>query len=779
MLPALRPPGLMDRRLVSDLPAELSPESRYLFMEWVLRHFREDPARADVPATAREHRRAAETEILEKWRERTLTAHAPFLVPGKNGALTFSQHALRRSADLATAEAALQKLRRDMECPLQVVATADEIEATVIWKRLSPKHQAHFQAWLVRRTVALAEPTGLRRNDVAQAAAQCLEALAEHADVDQLVTRAAQRRSDGNLHDARQLLWEARDQARLLADAGLLAPSQMQWHIAEAIADVNRELFADELRQLERKIARYLTPAGTNAPAEQNVANAETTLADTLRDWLEDEQFAGVFQHEHAGVLRLAQNVAGARARIWRAELEQRTGGDDVVGYYRLLKRRLDATDPQSHPLYRACTVPEATQTGTQQPCRTVIEDAVLETVPTALGQALDTCLKLADREVNNSLHHGLGLSLCAVLDGIVESVPERRHKLLEPLAERIQQLHERQRRSRAFFLRNVADRKLAVAEFSSGVPGLGRALARDLEQQLRHHYKEQDRRGRIVRVVADREKLAPRDLEVVDGHVAEFAVSDAPERRTRKMVTRWTEATEEDNSNYLRKLPSGHTDKRPRFYRQKLLKHVIHTRALERIAHVRVTCRLQGEATDEFVEVNEFFRKTFLQEESHPFNDAREIKMLRAFDQDRLHAEAPELKLRVDRAWSASEMLDWARKEALQLLRMHVTRAIDSMPLRLAEKARLAQEDKAWVEAAHLWGYVLEYCRNITPTADAAPRSKTDLADLPQHLRTRYEQEQQFRRQLFELRETAEAGMLDAVQRFLENERTSDTRPD
>ncbi|NMA47915.1 MAG: hypothetical protein GX945_15270, partial [Lentisphaerae bacterium] len=128
----------------------------------------------------------------------------------------------------------------------------------------------------------------------------------------------------------------------------------------------------------------------------------------------------------------------------------------------------------------------------------------------------------------------------------------------------------------------------------------------------------------------------------------------------------------------------------------------------------VRVFFNLRGPGVATLVEVNEFYTKKFMQEESHPFNDVRVSEVRRAYDLSELQPQGAEPTLRYDRVWTPGEMLDWARRDSLRVLALHLLLHINRYPLFLAETAARFARDGDATEALEQLSRCFVLCQGL-----------------------------------------------------------------
>jgi hypothetical protein len=257
-------------------------------------------------------------------------------------------------------------------------------------------------------------------------------------------------------------------------------------------------------------------------------------------------------------------------------------------------------------------------------------------------------------------------------------------------------------------FVAKDAGCSIRIEPMSSAISGLGITWARDLESSLREMLVRSGYQSfvRVTPIGGEGEKL-PRVLVVDRGRIADFSADETTEKTTMREITEYGEPKTVD---------AGHLRGE---YTQEVMRRAIHSLIIERVAHVRVQFQVHcGEATRD-VEVNRFFRKQFVQETSHPFLDMAVIETRKAERRSDLQPASEPLQLRSDRVWTASEMLDWARRAALAEMAMQVEVSLGDYPLGLVKRAETATRDEDWLAATDAWGYAMAYLARLRERDD------------------------------------------------------------
>ena len=171
-----------------------------------------------------------------------------------------------------------------------------------------------------------------------------------------------------------------------------------------------------------------------------------------------------------------------------------------------------------------------------------------------------------------------------------------------------------------------------------------------------------------------------------------------------------------------------------------------------------------RGPGFSTLVEVNEFYKKKFSVEESHPFLDVKVVETRKFFDAMRIAKQDPEPTLRYDRIWTAGEMLDWARRDSLRVCGLQLLLLISDYPLYLAEKAASAMRAADYGSAVENLGQCSVLCLNTPVDDDLDTLLRTATPPVAQAYEPTLERLRTQRQALSELKGNVEQRMLEAA---------------
>jgi hypothetical protein len=523
------------------------------------------------------------------------------------------------------------------------------------------------------------------------------------------------------------------------------------------------------LRKARAEAEKLDTPAADPRLCGNYLQAFEASLASRLRQWRQEPRFAAAIEKHADRLKKLGASGAACRAALWRRQLKDLEGAGAFWEAYTTVGEFLAQLDnPESDPgfLYRFVDSLPAPQEPLPQSTVARIHDATEAAYVRMLPAAFERMLQVAQRNVNLSLRHGLSLALCGMMNRMLEPVSAGSRS--EALAGVITRLEAQQAASVSYFEREVAPRSVVVQDMTSVIPGLGVTFAKDIQNGLRRALAESGL-DRYVEVRPPDGPTGVRDLIVEGGHIASFEADETTATKETRTVERWGPVEVlTDSASRSRDVGSGGASDGKARFTQTRYAYAIHVNRIERVAHVRLSLRLRTADRSAALEINEFFRRSFVQEEMHPFADVRAVESVRAATAEELHEEEGPPELTHERIWTSSEMLDWARKETQSIAISELLYRLEAAPLRFSERAAAAETSGDWLAAADSWGYCYEYCRHLTLPTEAM-RNMLDEESASSHRRQILERLLERQRALTRLKHAAENAMIDAATKVLD----------
>ncbi len=347
-----------------------------------------------------------------------------------------------------------------------------------------------------------------------------------------------------------------------------------------------------------------------------------------------------------------------------------------------------------------------------------ILEKNLTSKFRSILPVAFKEYLSATDYAAHIANKHGICLTLCKMLQDLID-LAGGESALPGELAAELPKIREFRELSLRILHKDILQRSLVINEMSSGIPGLGMTYARDLENILRELLNIPGL-APLVQIADSAMPPGSQDYVIFGGIIADYDGSELVERSTMRSVIRHDEMQKVPNPDYNPEAPPSAPQRLTAkfLYRQNELEQVITVKEVERLAHLRIFFNLKGPGVAELLELNEFYSRKFALEQSHLFNDVHRKRVIEAFDSATLTVpEAPPTLLN-DRIWSTGEMLDFARKDSLNMFSLKILYQLQFFPLFLARRAEKLALDGETQEAAEFWGRCLAICEqlNVVP---------------------------------------------------------------
>ncbi|MDD4099023.1 MAG: hypothetical protein PHC30_09645 [Lentisphaeria bacterium] len=557
------------------------------------------------------------------------------------------------------------------------------------------------------------------------------------------------------------------DDRQTLSSFDALLGSLPDLHITRLLAWAEAGLNTEEKRFADDSVV-------VEPGALASLSALEKKLSESLRVWRGDERFALALVRHGEVLTRLAGRAAELRSKVWRRQLRQlaeRQEYWEASEQYKSWRVYLREQSQQDLELYSTMAAPVGANGGGLSYLRhfeQVLEDEYLAILPKAFVEYQ----ALAERALNITNKYGVAVALCLMLQQM--SAPGGELVLPEPLLEARRKADRLLARARELVEEKNLLRTVAIEDMSSATPGVGMTYSRDLENELRSVLTSFGL-WRLVRVADPGTTRSPWGYVVHSGVVANFDGSESAERQAMRTVRRHGETRRRPNPNYRQEegnVPLPKEQSSPLIYSQDILEQVIHVKEIERLAHVRVFMHMRGPGVSTLIEVNEFYTRKFVLEESHPFNDVRVSEVKTVYDATQLQAADAEPTLRYDRVWTPGEMLDWARRDSLRMVALQLLNYINQYPLYLAQRAERLALDGDVAESAEQWGNCMTLCMNLDTESDLVTLMKTSTPPAASSYESCLASLSQQRQALSELKRTVGAKMVQQMNDYLRRQR-------
>ncbi|MBT3375040.1 MAG: hypothetical protein HN742_00530 [Lentisphaerae bacterium] len=699
--------------------------------------------------------------------------YRPLLALDSGGRLLFRPTRIGPRKDAAATHRSLLQLRDEIRGGFRIRPAGGDPD---VERRLGLSRAASFKAWLAKRPEGLlvsgAPSPFLSNRDALEGA---LASLQVKRDIVGVLSEADRLAADGAVEKAFRLVRHFDAQPEVAAAMARIGDTVTEPRLHETTESLARAFVSAQLAKWRSAVTAWSQSANAvdgeeaRIGVQRAIGDFEKRIVEVYKGCVRDARLANALREQRQALRSGLFELALVRASLAKDDLVRLVDAQRAWDAF-------DVLEEQNRSVLETIVDGENVYGLTDSWCPTLqpvaeqaVHRALFPIFAQVLPSAFEAYLRTADRQVSNFLRHGTSLALCAMLEAMVMDADEE--ELPKSVRSRLPELKQRRRKSTRFFLDKIAGRRVIVEAFSCGIPGLGKAYGNDLVAALTERVKAAGAGAFVDVRGAGEEAPSADDYVIAEGHIADFHADEITEVETMRLEQRWGKIEEQVNPTYGRLMPGGGEDKRPVRFRQVLSEHVINQRTVERIAHIRLTFRVRHRNAEDFGEVNEFFRRSFVQEGSHPFRDVRTLQAAVTFDRDTLHPEAPPPPLRKDRIWTPAEMLDWGRRQSLEQVGKALLLRLRSYPLNLATEASALATRDDWAEASNKWGFCHAYLTQspgppspgdrVTAAADRAP----DREVPPIHAGSQLDSA------LLSLRGTVFADMVNATRRFLEAE--------
>ncbi|MBQ6470630.1 MAG: hypothetical protein IJJ33_01480 [Victivallales bacterium] len=658
--------------------------------------------------------------LFDRWQQAVI-AHASPLVKLEDGVIRLAPLVFSQNVSLEQGATLLQDLHAMVAQPLEVIPPVPQAIPPAILQMFSKGEREDYGAWAAKSRLVVPDPAKFDR----KALLKEIDRISVLVGLKkQIANELSELRNAVALDEFQQraLLERLTSLRKRLPDELSFAPLGDEATLAEfheKLARLPLDCMASTLGRLEQLLSeeqhRLFGLQKTSDAALANVlTNVETDLASHLDEWRADERFAQALLKSQDRLSRLVASAADKRRQLWGDQLSdlrrRHEFWDAAVNYRQFHATLQDTTQPLR--IYHSCNSVNGNGTW----CN-VLEESLDRLYMEMLPEGMDEYLSSAEHATNIDNHQGVALAICALALRLCE-LPDGAVLPKEILARREQAaaLWERLRKR---LEGNQLVRTISIGDMSSAMPGIGRTYSQDLAHELQVLLKSFGL-SRLVVFPETESRPSQWGYVTFGGMVANFDGGESTERQAMKSIRRQGEVRRLSNPGYREDAPQNapRSETSAVLYEQDVLLQVIHVKEIERLAHVRVFMNFRGPGFSTLVEVNEFYKKKFSVEESHPFLDVKVVETRKFFDAMRIAKQDPEPTLRYDRIWTAGEMLDWARRDSLRVAGLQLLYHISDYPLYLAEKAASAARAADYGSAVESLGQCCVLCLN-TPVED------------------------------------------------------------
>lgn len=707
----------------ASFPVGTSDEAVYSVLSWYLTvHGGEMKPSLRESVTA--SRDEAASAIFHRW-SKALTERMAPLVRLTNDGIELVPTVFSQNMEITQGLLIVGELETFFAAPYEISIPREEAMSPAIWRRTSGKVRDAFMAWAAENPkLEVPDPSGFDR-----------KAFVEQLRMLDAVLRRKQRVSDEVTAYEEKSEWDEESLRAALDSFTRLRESLPKDISFEMIGDKDtipkfngilarlpydclsdalsvREKILSEERGRLAKIEKTYDAAATSV-----LSSVEADISTTLRRIREDDRYSSAVTRTSERLNRLVADCADMRSKAWCGQLialrdlhEYR----DATELFKTFWKQLDEQSSKDFELYHTL----AFRGPVSESYAAIIKNDMTKVYLELLPLAYDDGLAQAEKATNVLNKHGICAALCMML--IQMSTPPQGVILPDALTELRRRADALLEKSTGLVYENNLKRTVFIGDMSSATPGIGLTYSRDLENELRI-VLDSFGLSRFVTIPESGSTPSQWGYVTYGGMVANFDGQESVERQTTRTIRRNSQCRRMANPEYKPDAapPVSEANASPQLYLQDVLMQVIHVREIERLAHVRVFMNFRGPGFTKLVEVNEFYKKKFSFEESHPFNDIKLMETKKYYDAMSVPKEDPEPVLLYDRVWTPGEMLDWARRDSLRLAALLLLYHINDYPLYLAQKGERLAADGDAAEATETWSHCQLLCQSLDTDSD------------------------------------------------------------
>ncbi len=726
------PPGIQKENgtYKASYPDALSAETRYALLAWYLDAQNAESLDPGLLAYLREQQTQTAEKSNRALAEKLAAKTSTLIRLDASGGLRFDPTIFAQNTDWINLFSMLGKLREALKTPLSAAPSAAEL-ALLFGSASKPDAEA-FRSWVSAHPVIIPESNVLQRQKL-------LTALDHIQDVIALKRRLLDSKAEANAlmesgfgGKALNLLDETRKNLSANSSLALIGDTSTLADFERTRQELPGKIIDSSLLPLEKILFKEIgTPENlvqAVSPAQLQLETCERSFSELLHAWQNDQRYQNSVNEAKQRLLKFSATAAALRSTLWTnsieklaAKLEFWEAAKEYTAYRQLLR---EAKAPELGLYFKL-----RPNTENIEHFGIVIEKDLSGKFRSILPAAFKEYLTAADYAAHIANKHGICLTLCKMLQDLID-LAGGESALPPELTGELPKIREFRELSLRILQKDILQRSLVINEMSSGIPGLGMTYARDLENILRSLLNIPGL-APLVQIADSGMPPGTQDYAIFGGIIADYNGSELVERSTMRSVIRHDEIQKVTNPDYNPEAPPTAPQRlNAKFlYRQNELEQVITVKEVERLAHLRIFFNLKGPGVAELLELNEFYSRKFALEQSHLFNDVHRKRVIETFDSATLTVpEAPPALLN-DRIWSTGEMLDFARKDSLNMFSLKILYQLQFFPLFLARRAEKLALDGESQEAAEFWGRCLTICEQFNAVPEISTLLKFDQA--------------------------------------------------
>ncbi len=680
---------------------------------------------SDVRMGYDEQLKATNESLFRAWSKDALAACSP-LVRLSNSSIELVPGCFTQTAEVDNNLSKLKLLRELVEVPLAFDIPVENCLSADIWKGSKGAFREQFVLWAnSKKRITVPDIEGFDR-DAFKATLDKLKLVVENRKKVLAYLDGFSKAKMESAADWKKALQEATALKNALPEAiafdiigdtsTLMEFEQKTEILPYEYLNVSLKGIAQQLDQEKARLAKIglSTDAGTSNLLEK----CESDISTLLQEVSNDERFSSALAKLQNELEELVATCADFRSQVWKDRLEAQAKQGFFWEASLLFKEfwnELEAKAGKGFELYFMVS----TQGEVHRHFASILREGLLEKYYEILPLAFNEYMKQAETAANVQGKYGISLAFTTMLREMA-TMPKG-VALSEELTQKLAQAMDLRKKMEDTIREKVLRRTIFLSDMTSATPGIGLTYGKDLENELKAMLASFGM-AQLVVFPEQPGTASQWDYFTYDGRVANFDGQDMTERQTTRMLRMFGESRRVANPSYVkdagRDAPQSQTATMK--YIQEESMRIIHVKELERQAHLRLFMTIRGPGFSNRIEINEFYKKIFYIEESHPFADSKVVNLHEYYDAMKVAPVTPEPELRYDRIWTPGEILDWARRDSLKVVALKLFYYIDGYPLFLEDKMRKLKSNADDIsDALDCMAHLYILCQTIDVDSD------------------------------------------------------------
>ena len=737
-----------------------SPNAVFSLMTW----YEEANAELNPPPTWSEAvanaKTAAQNELQKQWRTALLNVASPLLQNDLEHFIIAAPKNLANRTDWEALDAMFRNAKAFLLTEHQITVPFEECQNDVFWNPKSRYGKTNFLAWGQNRKLVIPDAEKLNRPLLLSQIKAVEMDIALKKNILATLEKADEMNASNAQDDALRLLAKVIDELpeKPLATIGdeTTVPLLMKRFTEQPIVCINHDIGATtiKLQELAKK---------KDAPNFRLLLTAvEQSMSGSMKKWQADERFKKALDISADKLRAVVSQMQTLRLESIKHDITAASSQKEyweATCTYQAAIQELDAQKDTVFAIYSAVTVGDNDTTTFDQLLRKSLQTHLKGFVTDASNHLL----AIAEKSADIGQKHGLTVAICLMLKNLYTLSGAVDDATFADVVKKTEAINQKS-------MRVIIERQLAqtisIKDMDSGQPGLGLTYTRDVANALQALITAFGL-DKTLTIAEPDTPLSPLGYILHNGVVADYDGSATTERQAFRTARRYGEVKRMANPEFQK------DSQQPKdMFTQEIIEQLIHIREIERQAHIRVFISVRGPGFTATVDVNEFYPKRFIVEESHPFNDIKVADVMTVYDLDKLKVPDALPPLKQDRIWTSAEMLDWARKDSLQVFALKLLYHINQFPNYLATRAKRFADDGALADATEQWAYCYILCSLLNFDEDPATLIKSDNPPVAASYETTITALRKQRTELAELKRNTASFMLSTADKLLKQQK-------